>query len=477
MDSEFELQLPRQFQQSLIEKKWNSLSTQEFQGNWKLSDQIIQTSQAPVNFKGITIAVKSNLKKPSLADSKALLQLSSQDLSAEIQIAEVSVDTIIEKEVGGMIGKFRIQAKCENVGLKLKSGQGKFGIILKPNVGSTAVGGEVQDVSLSWSPGSWEVGDFTCTGAEGFDVVLRDEVQKISNDSDSFVNPQKSTIKEQVAKYLSSYELDLSLPRQLVTARNDISMSMSIDSYTEDENTKAMVARGHIFVTFKNSKTGNAKVLTLSKTAVILNQGAEAGLMVPGEFAKELLNEAYAADSWVHTLSSSQLPGFSTIMNSRFAQMFIWPELMDYSKSAKFRFDLYSNKDPQISGSGMSYNVKLNLISRMQAPKSSGYVNFMYFTMPFSTKLDLAVDNGVMSASFKNTALTLNYQWDPTYVKNYSPSQRFSASTIRDRVVGSISGKTNKFNLPTLPLAEGISLKVKSVKSLSNDDLLLRLNP
>jgi hypothetical protein len=150
---------------------------------------------------------------------------------------------------------------------------------------------------------------------------------------------------------------------------------------------------------------------------------------------------------------------------------------MDYSKSAKFRFDLYSNKDPQISGSGMSYNVKLNLISRMQAPKSSGYVNFMYFTMPFSTKLDLAVDNGVMSVGFKNTDLALNYQWDPTYVRNYSPSQRFSASTIRDRVLDSIAGKTSKFNLPALPLTEGVSLKVKSVKTLSNEDLLLRLNP
>lgn len=477
IDSEFELQLPRQFQENLLNEKWKSLSTKEFAGNWKLSDQLIQTSQVPVSLKGITLAVKSHLRKPAIADSKALLQLVSQDLSAEILISEVSVDTVIEKEVGGMIGKFRIQAKCENVPLTLKSGQGQFGLTLAPSVDKTKVGGEVQDVQLSWDSGAWNVGETNCSGVEGFDSVLKDEIKKISDDSVSFMAPQKDLLKQYVAQYLASYDLDLSLPRNLLSGRSDIAMSMTIDSYKEDASNQAMVARGNLHIEFKKSTTEAHKVLTLSQTPVALIQGTEAGLMLPADFIKTVMAEAYSANSWVHTLNSSQLPGFSTIMSSRFTQFFIWPEMMNFSKSTQFRFDLYSNKDPQISGAGLNYKVKLNLLSRMQAPKGNSYVNFMNFAMPFDSSVLLAVNPGVMKVTFANPSLTMNYQWDPSYVDRYAPSERFSAGTIRDRILEAVAGKTVSVNLPSLPLMEGVSLKVQSAKSLSNSDLLLRLAP
>lgn len=477
IDSEFELQLPRQFQEKLINDKWNKLSTKEFSGNWKLSDQIIQTSQVPVSFKGITLAVKTHLKKPTVADSQALLQLVSQDLSAEITIGEVSVDTVIEKEVGGMIGKFRIQAKCENVPLVLNSGAGEFSLTLAPAVGSVKIGGEVKDVGMSWKSGAWNMGNFTCSGAEGFDVVLKDEIKKVSDDSASFVNPQKDVLKKYVAQYLSAHDLDLSLPRSLVSVRSDVTTTMVIDQYTEDSKTQAMNAKGRIRVEFKNSTTGNTKTLVLSKTAVTLNQGTEAGLVLPADFIKAVMSEAYSANSWVHKLNSSQIPGFSTLMGSRFSQFFVWPELMNYSKSAKFLFDLYSNKDPQIAGSGLNYKVNLNLLSRMQAPKGSSYVSFMNFVMPFSSNVALTVNSGVMTTSFSGVGLGLSPQWDASYVARYSPSQKFSSGTIRDRIVGSLEGQTVKMKLPKIPLTEGVLLRVESLKALSNSDLLLRLAP
>ncbi|MGE5086537.1 MAG: hypothetical protein ACM3MG_09575 [Bacillota bacterium] len=477
VDSEFVLQLPRQFQEKLINDKWNSLSTKEFSGNWKLSDQIIKTSQVPVSLKGITLSVKTHLKKPTVADSQALLQLVSQDLSAEMTIAEVSVDTVIEKQVGGMIGKFRIQAKCENVPLVLRSGAGEFSLSLEPAVGSVKVGGEVKDVGMSWVPGAWMIGDFTCSGVEGFDVVLKDEIKKISDDSASFVNPQKQILKKYIADYLSSYDLDLSLPRKLVSARADISTTMVIDQYTEDAKTQAMNAKGRLRVEFKNSTTGNIKTLALSKTAVSLIQGTEAALVLPADFVKTVMSEAYSANSWIHHLNSSQVPGFSTIMNSRFSQFFVWPELMNYSKSALFKFDLYSNKDVQLTGSGLNYKVKMNLLSRMQAPRGNSYVNFMNFVMPFDSSVAFTVSSGAMTTSFSDVSLGLNAQWDPSYVANYSPSQRFSSGTIRDQIVGSLQGQTVKMNLPKIPLTSGVSLTVQSLKSLSNSDLLLRLAP
>jgi hypothetical protein len=113
----------------------------------------------------------------------------------------------------------------------------------------------------------------------------------------------------------------------------------------------------------------------------------------------------------------------------------------------------------------------------MQAPKGSGYVNFMNFVMPFSSNVVLTVNSGVMTTSFSGVGLGLSPQWDASYVARYSPSQKFSSGTIRDKIVGSIEGQTVKMNLPKVPLTEGVLLQVQSLKALSNSDLLLRLSP
>ncbi|MFM6927024.1 MAG: hypothetical protein ACKOX6_11280, partial [Bdellovibrio sp.] len=78
---------------------------------------------------------------------------------------------------------------------------------------------------------------------------------------------------------------------------------------------------------------------------------------------------------------------------------------------------------------------------------------------------------------FSGVGLGLSPQWDASYVARYSPSQKFSSGTIRDRIVGALEGQTVKMNLPKIPLTDGVLLKVESLKALSNSDLLLRLAP
>ncbi len=155
INSEFELTLPRQFQQHLIEKKWESLVNKEFQANWQFPDQQVNAQEVPVRIRQLSLKVKTLLQKPSLDDSQSILKLSSKNLQAELHMGEVSVDHVVERVVGGIIGRFRVQVQCKDVVLNLQPGQGSFSVVLSPQVENVKAGIQVESVDLSWLPGSW----------------------------------------------------------------------------------------------------------------------------------------------------------------------------------------------------------------------------------------------------------------------------------------------------------------------------------
>ncbi|WP_413582845.1 hypothetical protein [Bdellovibrio sp. HCB288] len=477
VESEFEIVLPKQFQQNLIEEKWKSLANQEFKANWQFPDQTVEAQNGvQVQLKGISVSLNTELEKPGLGSSETQVILKSKELAAQMTIASISVDQWVEQTVGGITGRFRLVAECPNVVLNMKSGAGSFSVSLNPEINSSKAGGVVQDFSLAWDKEAWSAAAFGCTGAAGFADIVNQQIAQISADSAAFVNPQRTLILSYLNGYVGKYSFDLAKPRQLVSSRSDVNISMIVDSF-DDSNSEKALAKGRVIVEFTRAPQAETKKLQLSQEAVNYGTSGQAMIRLPGGFAKELLSRAYAANTWVHQFYSSQVSGLSSVMGSRFMQFFVWPELMDYPKSSKFLFNVYSNQDPVVSGSGLSYQMKVNLLSQMKAPKNGQYVPFMNFVVPFNSGLNLGISNSKASVKFSNTSLDLRYGWDSWYVKYYYPKTRFAASTIESKALSAIAGKTISFQLPAIPLTDGVSLKINKATSLSNSDLLLQLAP
>ncbi|UXR63545.1 hypothetical protein EZJ49_10705 [Bdellovibrio bacteriovorus] len=450
--------------------------TEKFEANWQFPDQRLVSQEIPVDIKGLSLQMKTQLQKPSLGSAESTLELTSRDLAAQLHIAEVSVDHVIEKNVGGIIGRFRVQAVCKDIVLNLGKNQGQFKVVVTPQVSGAQAATTVNAVDLSWNPGGWDYNsEFLCTGAEGFDSILRAEVEKIINDSASFIEPQHDLLKKYVQDYLKNVTLDFSAPRKLVLARPDIDVVMKVQDFT-DFGEEGLRAKGVFEITFARIQDSSRTVLKLDGDSEVKSADM-ASLRLPKDFIKVILSEAYRANTWLHQVNSSQLPGFSTVMNSRFVQFFVWPALMSFSKSAKFIFDVYSNKDVSISGQGLQYQVKSQMYARMQAPKSGAYVPFMNFSLPFSSKIDVKVSQGKAQAKFVNPTLGMSASFDSGYVARYSPSRRFSTSTIRDKIVGGLWGQTISMSIPKVPVAEGLSLQVKKLLTTKSADLVLQVAP
>ena len=475
INSEFELVIPRQFQEHLIDNGWETFMGKEFQGNWQFSDQQMVSQGVPVQLKGVNLNMRTYLQKPTLGNIGSLVSVVSKNLQAQVHISEVSVDHVIEKEVGGIIGRFRVQALCKDVVLNLTPGLGEFSVSVNPSVGSTSAKVEVKDVNLQWSAGAWKVSALSCTGVQGFEGLITEAVEAISNDSQSFVSSQKENLKKYVSDAIQGTSYDFSKARTLIVSRPDIQVVMMIDDY-RDLGEQGIRARGHLEVSFLKAPDKEVQNLKLLKGEDGVSE-KQAFLRLPKDFIKEMAMQAYSANSWMHQVDSTSIPGFATLMRSRFYQFFVWPALMSFPKHSKFTFDVFSNKNVEIQGEGLNYRIKAPIFARMNAPKGDQMVPFMNFSSYIDSKISMKLTGGKLLTTMTSPALSLNSQWDANFLSKYSPSKRFSSSLIRDYALEAVAGKTMTLDIPEIPLADALKLKVSGFTAPAGQDVTLFLSP
>jgi hypothetical protein len=478
VESDFELVLPRSFQQKLIEQKWITLAKEKFSINWQIPDQVLKTSTVDVSLQDLHLDLSTYLTKPQLSSGKSALSLESKNLAGTLKMGLVSVDQYIEREVGGIIGRFRIQAQCRDVVLTAVAGKSSFKIDLAPSTDGTSLSGKVENVDLSWQPGAWQIGALSCTGAQGFDDVVRQQVLEMANNSAKFIDPLKPQMFSYIENYLKNYELNIGEKRQLVTGRSDIEASMVADKIEDLADGSGTVMTGRVQVSFKKVADAPTEVLHLKEGSI--KSMSNASIRVPDSLIPTLMGKAFKANTWLQNLSSSQIPGFSSVMNSRFVQFFAWPELMKYSKSTVFPFQLYSDKDLTLTGKGLKFNASGKLISQMLAPKGSSSVPMMRFGLPFKTDLSFSTKSGVLSMTSTNPVVSLTSSWDADYVKKYSPRTKFAQSTVLGKIQNALDTKTYTYTLPTLPIVDGLTLKVDSLETATETQsvrVILGVNP
>ncbi|MNT50918.1 hypothetical protein D3C72_1878570 [compost metagenome] len=141
---------------------------------------------------------------------------------------------------------------------------------------------------------------------------------------------------------------------------------------------------------------------------------------------------------------------------------------------------MYSDKDFALKGSGLKYTASGKLISQMMAPRSSGDVPMMRFSVPFKSDLTFSAKAGVLTTKSSNSDVSLSYVWDENYVKKYSPKTKFARSTVEGKMQDALVDKTYTYNLPLIPILDGLKLKVNSLEAATQSQsvrVILGVNP
>jgi hypothetical protein len=474
VESEFEMLLPRQFQQNLIDTFWRNFESREFKFAWDIPDQSYQAPDTKVDLSGINLSIRSFLKKPSVDTGGDSVILESRGLSAALNIKSISIDQVIEREIGGVIGRFRVQAQCENVVLNMKPGAGVFRMTLKPVFRGSLIRAEVESVELSWRTDAWEIGSLNCTGAQGFDDVIREEVLKLTGNSAALIEKYKSVLDKYVEDYVHAQSVDISESHTVASIRPDIKVSLRLTGL--DGSRASSLLKGYLHVEFTKAQNRGMISLKLSNSSFSEVVTTGAILRIPEEFVTTVIKQAFVADSFIRRVSSEKIPGFSSLMQSRLTQFVVWPELTRYPKSTEFLFDVSTASNLALSGKDLLYSIQTGLTAQMYAPQGGQYVPFMDFDIPLKSNVRLSVDNGQVKTKFTQVNLDLIGTWEKSYLDRYGAYLRFSRGRIVTRVKQGLEGAESTFKLPQIPVTSRLSFAVDSVKaSPRTNDLYIYL--
>lgn len=473
VESEFEMSVPRTFQQDLIEKVWDGLQKEVFHMDWTFADQTYESGEMKVLLTGLKLDLSSRLQKPAVDSGGDSVVLQSREMEAAFHIGAVSIDQWVERDIGGIIGRFRIQARCENVHLRMQPGKAVFALKLSPVFASGKVSARVDDMELAWAADGWSVNEMSCTGAAGFEDVIRDEILKLTGDS-SFMNNYKTAMMAYIQNLVSERSFDFSQPRVLAGLRPDIHASFQVTDFVGQED--GLFLRGRVRVVFDKGSSRDRVFLKL--TGQGLSAGSQAGplIRVPEDFVTALATRGFEPGSWLKRMSSKDIPGFSSLMQSRFSQFFVWRELMRYPKSSRFIFDVVSSQKLSITGKDLRYKIKTSLSAQMYAPRGGNHVPFMDFGIPLTSDVGFSIQDGKVTAKFSKADLDLKATWEPSYVEKYRPYRTFSKDTIVKKIKAGIEGGQMSWLLPEIPLSENLLLKiVKAVPAKDSADLIIYL--
>jgi hypothetical protein len=475
VQSEYELKLPRRFQQTIIDKLWETLQREVFSTELPLPDQSIHAAETEVLLSGIKLDFQTKLQKPQVPTQGPHLDLESRDMTARLRIQAISVDQYIVREVGGVVGRFHLVARCENLSLQSKPGQAQFKMRLEPVLNGPRVSSHLEDMEISWSKDAWVLAPMTCTGAQGFEDVVTAHVLELTRNSEVLAE-HKAELMTYVQTYLNTKTVDFSKPRILSSGRPDIQYFMEITDLKSDAQN--LSARGLLTVHFKNIKSGMVS-LALDKATSSPAPAGAVQLRVPEKLLETLIEKAFVPGTWSERIAAAQVPGFSALISSQLATCLLWPELRKFNPQAPFVFEVGTEVPVVMNGTDLNYQVEGVLGVQMYAPKiqneKTALVPFMNFSIPLQSDIQVRLQQGRLSAAFTHVAMEIHPLWNPSYVSAYHPNLKFGVAALQKRLVKAAEGLRLEYALPRFQLMGGVALQLQNVSVASGRDLIFNL--
>lgn len=436
--------------------------------------------EAPVWVKGISGEVQYRLKtaRPKIVLG-AEQSVMSESLSANITIDNVFVDSIVERVVDGVLLRIRIQGSCSNIPLRLAPGKARLLATLKTTVDSDGL----PQVSIPWmdfqsEEDAWVIGDFSCTGFEGFKEKVQAGLKKHLSRGETVVPGVKAMIDQRLANLRSEFLAWFMAPRELNTGVNNMKVTLYPTALGQLSSTGFQL-RGYIDFVFASQSVNEIYQLAPLKTVGTLPNHTA---VMPEELIGALNGMAYKNGNLYMRFRGQEMEGFRSFMNNSFAQLFVWPQMSRYSANADFLFDAVAEDLPRLSavkddGKGnLTGQMTGNLSVLTWAPKTGGHEKMITFRTPISGTYKLWVSRATSELKFVFTSLGMNLtaKWDPDYVKLRSPDLSIDTDTIASTIADQLKTEGLSIPLGELPLTSRLKLRPAALGKAEGGNIALR---
>jgi hypothetical protein len=456
-----------------------------------LADLIVD-GEMPVEISGVSVAVNYELQTPSkTVVLGAELPLKEKSLAVELSISRLKVDALIKKQVGDVQVNVRVQGQCEDIRIALK-GQANFISAIRMVVdreGLPVI--RMPWARADWAQNAWRVGAFNCSvGGTSFGSQVERGLlnflaqtttqERVSEQVQAAVNARLTSYQAQVRQWFLQ-------PRSLGTGIKGLGLILKPRAVLAIKSESFQIGATLEFV----FSTPNVTALSVVAGSVKpeFSSGSSFALMLPKELPAALSDMAYRTGFYQFRRPGQEIPAFKKLLKNRVSQFLVWPQLILYSRSAPFFFDVNTSLNPRLSAlaengiGGVSGKIGgaidvLTWAPKTETPRSAeDFLKMTRFyaevTSDFQLMLHPSVGGTYLKVSFSKLDIHLKAKWEAEY-QRYLWYSRIGLDSLKDGLETSLASDGVQIFLPHLPMTSQLNLNLDRF-SLQKEWLVINL--
>ena len=427
-------------------------------------DSPFKTNIKGISFKG---DFKYEIQPPNSWWNEIPFKSSADNL--EISIDEVRTNDIVVTRRGNITLRTRVNATCRNIKITATTPQLGIsgGIQLTNRSGFIRPNLNLRNLNLI-DRNAWTIESRHCTGFKDFRQELNSALLDWLTDK-SEIQPMmqqelqgelKSNIKTELATALKKQELELPLSGKLTILPYYLRLL---------PNGQDFALHGIAFSQFASSKS-TYRHLPFRVDLGDLNNFGNSGMFISKAFLTHLSNQFQSNGVYQIDFESQKIDGLRELHDSRFAQFFVFPDLMNFDRTANFIMKTFLVDQPKIQFS-TTENGEFRLRAQGKAimdnyvPKDKSYVHQTRFNSNYTVEAKIYVSDQKLNVDIQEPNMSLEYTWNQNYIDNYDPNTNISEDRIKSEISKVIEALSFSVDLPEINLSEGYSIQSQAIEN------------
>jgi hypothetical protein len=403
--------------------------------------------------------------------------LASQQLSftlnwaqPQLSVGNFEIHDTITRDVGGAQINVHLDGTCTNMILQIPGGQWQV-------QGTMLWDLNAQSFTISWVSFNLQMAKSVtpivnlgkCAGEPALLQMLHDTILSMTEDQAWLQDVLQQGLANWLQGTLGNMQTELLTPRQ-IALKPALSLAWQ-PSGLERLPGGMLHVPGTMALTQAGSTVG-ANAVARNYDPSILQAATESGFVLPKDTLSAAVNYLFANGELVDRIDSTQVSAFESLMQSRFFQFFVWPDLLSFRESTKFYFDLTTQSAPQIGAGkmlvngGSSFPYTAPMLAHQWAPANSAYLPYIDFTAPLSGLLTAKIQNGNLTLQMSQGGeMKLQSYFRPEFAATRSENTWLATSLIGSNVRSYLNSTPFSFALSSWSVGTGLALQMVDIQA------------
>ena len=408
------LYAPRTFFRGAIRNLISQVSNNR---NMSVPDQVWSVDQITWHVQGITLNSTAAISHDVLTAST--YEIAANPVGVQMNVSKIWVDQVIRKVISGVVFNIHLNATCGPISLVQSDAQADLKINYQ--ILPTAVRADISSLQLGWNPSSWKIAPISCQGPQGFSTTLTQALQQQLSSpvaAEAFV---KQMVASAINQKLDAINGKIGAAIPIEIPQNPLPLTMSVSQL---QSLKAGVL---ITSAISWSDPGNGyRGPQLPVSNIDFSKFDSPTVITQKQDWPYLIQAEMSMFPSLGSLNLNKFTAFEGLLSSGFEEFFIWPDLMNYGKTAPFSLVLSRlNLDSFKWKKNADFQATVDGIGWIRAFRDNQFWQYVDFNGHAELHCTPQIKAGFLTMKVGIDDGVLHHQFGATYVKHYNDVNTF----------------------------------------------------